>query len=71
MTTVRIARVEPRPGRLPSGGMRVCGFLVVLADETGRRAMPVWLPVPDGGSVWRLGVAARKLAGRCGRDGRH
>jgi hypothetical protein len=43
MTTVRIAHVEPRPGRLPNGGFQTRGFLVVLADDAGRRAVPIWL----------------------------
>ncbi len=43
MTTVRIAHVEPRPGRLPHGGFQTHGFLVVLADNAGRRAVPIWL----------------------------
>jgi hypothetical protein len=54
MTTVRIARVEPRPGRLADGTIRVNRFLVVLADESEPRALPVWLPAPDGDSLWRL-----------------
>jgi len=29
-------------------------FLVVLADDAGRRALPVWLTGPDGDSLWRL-----------------
>jgi hypothetical protein len=43
MTTVRIAHAEPRPGRLENGGFRTQGHLVVLADDTGHRAVPVWL----------------------------
>jgi hypothetical protein len=43
MTTVRIAHVEPRPGRLPDGGFHTRGFLVVLADDAGRRAVPIQL----------------------------
>ena len=31
MTTVRIAHVEPRPGRQPDGGFRIHSFLIVLA----------------------------------------
>ncbi len=54
VTDVRIAHVEPRPGRLPDGTFRIGRFLVVLADDSGGRAMPVWLTVPDGGSLWRL-----------------
>jgi hypothetical protein len=42
MTNVRIAHVEPRPGRMPAGGFRIHSFLVVLADDPGGRALPVW-----------------------------
>jgi len=49
MTTVRIARIEPWPGRRMGGrGFRVSSFLVVLADEDGGRALPVWLNGPEG-----------------------
>ncbi len=43
MTTVRIAHAEPRPGRLANGGFITHGHLVVLADEAGHRAVPIWL----------------------------
>jgi hypothetical protein len=43
MTTVRIAHAEPQPGRLPDGGFQTRGFLVVLADDAGHRAVPAWL----------------------------
>jgi hypothetical protein len=43
MTAIRIAHVEPRPGKLPSGGYLTLGHLVVLADDAGHRAVPVWL----------------------------
>jgi hypothetical protein len=43
MTTVRIAHAEPRPGKLSSGEFQTRGHLVVLADDAGRRAVPVWL----------------------------
>jgi hypothetical protein len=43
VTTVRIAHAEPRPGRLANGGFETRGHLVVLADDAGRRAVPVWL----------------------------
>ena len=46
MTIVRIAHVEPRPGRLADGGFRPVGRLVVLADDAGRRAVPIWLREP-------------------------
>ena len=43
MTTVRIAHAEPRPGKLSNGEFQTRGHLVVLADDAGRRAVPVWL----------------------------
>jgi len=43
MTTVRIAHAEPQPGRLADGGFQTLGFLVVLADDAGHRAVPIWL----------------------------
>jgi hypothetical protein len=43
MTIVRIAHAEPRPGKLEQGGFQTLGWLVVLADDAGRRAVPVWL----------------------------
>jgi RNA polymerase sigma factor (sigma-70 family) len=49
MTTVRIAHAEPLPS-----STRTSHVLVVLADDRGGRALPVWLPVRDGRSLWRL-----------------
>jgi hypothetical protein len=43
MTTVRIAHAEPRPGRLGNDRVVIQGFLVVLADDAGQRALPLWL----------------------------
>jgi hypothetical protein len=43
MTTVRIAHAEPRPGLLDNGEFQTLGHLVVLADDAGHRAVPVWL----------------------------
>ncbi len=43
MTTVRIAHAEPRPGKLSTGGFDTRGFLVVLADDAGHRAVPIWM----------------------------
>ena len=54
MTAVRIAHVEPRPGRQPDGGFRVHSFLVVLADDPGGRALPVWLTGPQGHGLWQI-----------------
>ena len=43
MTTVRIAHAEPRPGRLANGEFQTRGYLVVLADDAGHRAVPIWM----------------------------
>jgi hypothetical protein len=43
VTTVRIAHAEPRPGRLANGGFNTNGYLVVLADDVGHRAVPIWI----------------------------
>jgi len=54
MTTVRIAHTEPWPGRRMGGrGFRISSFLVVLADDAGRRAIPVWLNGPEGHGLFR------------------
>ena len=50
MTTVRIAHAEPRPGRLANGGFITHGFLIVLADDEGHRAVPIWMRGEPGGS---------------------
>ena len=55
VATVRIAHAEPRPGRLANGEFHTNGFLVVLADDAGRRAVPVWLcGEPGEGELARL-----------------
>jgi hypothetical protein len=43
VTTVRIAHAEPRPGRLANGEFQTRGHLVVLADDAGHRAVPIWM----------------------------
>jgi bifunctional DNase/RNase len=54
MTTVRIAHVEPWPGRRMGGrGFGVFSFLVVLAEDSGGRAVPVWLSGPEGHGLLR------------------
>src|SRR5258708_26411995 len=63
VTTVRIAHVEPRPGRLPGGGFQTRGFLVVLADDAGRRAVPIWLREPAAGDLAQLAEFAARPAG--------
>ena len=54
MTTVRIALIEPWPGRRMGGrGFRISSFLVVLADDSAGRALPVWLNGPEGHGLFR------------------
>ena len=43
MATVRVAHAEPLPGKLPNGEILTAGHLVVLADDVGHRAVPIWL----------------------------
>jgi hypothetical protein len=62
MTTVRIAHAEPRPGKLENGGFQTLGWLVVLADDAGHRAVPVWFRGEPGGEdlAELVEVAARQ-----------
>jgi RNA polymerase sigma-70 factor, ECF subfamily len=60
MTAVRIAHAHPWPGRKPDGGtsgnrviMSVSHVVVVLADDEGRRALPIRLSAREG-RFWRL-----------------
>jgi hypothetical protein len=54
MTAVRIAHTEPWPGKRIGGrGLRISSFLIVLADEPGGRALPVWLNGPEGHGLFR------------------
>jgi hypothetical protein len=54
MTTVRIAHTEPWPGRRVGGrGFGFFSMLVVLADDSGDRALPVWLNGPEGHDLFR------------------
>jgi hypothetical protein len=50
VTTVRIAHAEPRPGRLANGEFQTRGHLVVLADDAGHRAVPIWMRGDPGAS---------------------
>ena len=62
MTTIRIAHAEPQPGQLANGGFQTLGFLVVLADDAGHRAVPLWLRgEPGAGDLSQL---VRRPAGR-------
>jgi hypothetical protein len=61
VTTIRIAHAEPRPGRLANGGFQTRGHLVVLADDAGHRAVPIWMRGdPGAGDLSHLlGLAGR------------
>ena len=50
MSTVRIAHAEPRPGRLGNGAFQTRGYLIVLADDEGQRAVPIWFRGDPGAS---------------------
>ena len=70
MTTVRIAHAEPRPGRLANGGFVTHGHLVVLADDAGHRAVPIWMRGEPGESRPVQAPRDRRPAARRDRDGR-
>jgi hypothetical protein len=54
VTIVRIVLADPRTGG-PPGGSDVNGrHLIVLADDTGHRAVPLWLPGLDFKLLWWL-----------------
>ena len=54
MTIVRIVLADPRSGRVPEGSAVNGQQLIVLADDTGRRAVPLWLRVIDAKLLWGL-----------------
>jgi hypothetical protein len=66
MTTVRIAHAEPRPGKVGNGGFQTLGWLVVLADDAGHRAVPVWLRGEPGAADL---AALVRFAGRADGEG--
>jgi hypothetical protein len=54
VTIVRIVHAEPRPGKMADGSVVIGQHLIVLADDAGHRALPLWLRVPEGKSLWWL-----------------
>ena len=54
MTIVRIVLADPRTGGPPDGGAVNGQQLIVLAEDTGHRAVPLWLPGLDFKLLWRL-----------------
>ena len=47
MTIVRIVPADPRTGGPPDGSAVNGRHLIVFADDTGRRVVPLWLPGLD------------------------
>ena len=54
MRIVRIVLADPRTGGPPDGGAVNGRQLIVLADDTGHRAVPLWLPGLDFKLLWWL-----------------
>ena len=54
MTIVRIVLADPRTGGPPDGSAVNGRQLIVLADDTGHRAVPLWLPGLDFKLLWWL-----------------
>lgn len=64
MTTVRIAHVRPRLGQPADSGVAIGPVLVVLADDAGHRALPLWLTGLAGYALWRaFGQPSREPSG--------
>jgi hypothetical protein len=54
VTIVRIVLADPRTGRPPRGSAVNGRLLIVLADDTGHRAVPLWLQGLDFKLLWLL-----------------
>lgn len=54
MTIVRIVLADPRSGRVPERSAVNGQQLIVLADDAGHRAVPLWLRVIDAKLLWGL-----------------
>jgi hypothetical protein len=54
VTIVRIVLADPRSGRVPEGSAVNGQQLIVLADDAGHRAVPLWLRVIDAKLLWGL-----------------
>jgi len=66
VTFVRIVLADPKTGRVPDGSAVNGRALIVLADDTGHRAVPLWLRVIGAKLLW--GVLDRR-AGNAGMAG--
>jgi len=55
VTFVRLVfTLRSRPGGMPDGSGVTAEHLVVLADDTGHRAVPLWLRILDSKVLWHL-----------------
>ena len=63
MTVVRVVLADPRSGRVPAGSSVNGQQLIVLADDAGRRAVPLWLGVVDAKLLLALPVLLERPAG--------
>jgi hypothetical protein len=66
MTIVRIVLADPRTGGPPDGGAVNGRQLIVLADDAGHRAVPLWLPGLDFKLLWLLLDRPARDAGLAG-----
>jgi RNA polymerase sigma factor (sigma-70 family) len=69
MTTVRIAHARPDFSPRLNGETALGRVLVVLADDAGHRALPLWLLPQDGRWLWGLFDLGPGEPGPPGRDG--
>jgi hypothetical protein len=54
VTFVRIVRADPGSGWVPGGSAVNPHALIVLVDDAGHRAVPLWLPGLDAKLLWGL-----------------
>ena len=63
MTIVRVVLADPRSGRVPEGSAVNGQQLIVLADDAGQRAVPLWLGVVDAKLLLALLTLLERPAG--------
>ena len=63
MTVVRVVLADPRSGRVPAGSAVNGQQLIVLADDAGQRAVPLWLGVVDAKLLLALPALLERPAG--------
>jgi bifunctional DNase/RNase len=63
VTVVRVVLADPRSGRVPAGSAVNGQQLIVLADDAGQRAVPLWLGVVDAKLLLALPALLKRPAG--------